>query len=37
MANLATDLHSTLRTNAYLTIGAMAALAGLVSAVAALG
>ena len=37
MASLSTELHSTLRTNAYLTIGAMAALVGLISAVATLG
>lgn len=37
MAGLSTELHSTLRTNAYLTIGAMAALVGLISAVATLG
>ena len=36
MANLSAELHSTLRTNAYLTIGAMAALGGLISAVAAI-
>jgi hypothetical protein len=36
MANLAIETHSTLRTNTILTIGAMAALVGLVSAVTSL-
>jgi len=36
IANLSTEMHSTLRTNSYLTIGAMAALVTLISAVASL-
>jgi hypothetical protein len=36
IANLSTEIHSTLRTNSYLTIGAMAALVTLISAVASL-
>ncbi len=36
-SDLRTEMHSTLRTNAYLTIGAMAALVGLISAISTLG
>ncbi|QGG94334.1 hypothetical protein [Actinomarinicola tropica] len=37
MANLSADLHSTLRTNTFLLVGAMGAIGGLFTAVATLG
>jgi hypothetical protein len=36
MANLAIEMHSTLRTNAYLTVGAIAAAAGFLGAITSL-